>query len=205
MAGQREPAALASAASAAAAAGVASSSSLRRLALARHWERLSAYDQRALVQLGRWRHPLLTQVMRAFTYAGDAQSWTLIGLLMIASGPRGKRNARLLAVAAIFTTTITQSMKRALKRPRPSDGLAGFIALAENPDAFSFPSGHAAAAFAVAAALGGRGGRRSSLVAMHALGIALSRVYLGAHYPVDVAVGALIGSVCGFTTRWALD
>jgi len=86
---------------------------------------------------------------------------------------------------------------------RPTEGIVGFTALVENPDAFSFPSGHSAAAFAVALAMAGviPG---APLFVFLAFAIGLSRLYLGAHYPLDVAVGACIGLLCGGLTRMVL-
>ena len=103
------------------------------------------------------------------------------------------------ALAAVFS----QALKRICRRPRPSTGIGGFTALAENPDVFSFPSGHAAAAFAVAIALAGHGSLgRFQLGA--ALAIGFSRIYLGAHYPLDVAMGAMLGVAAGAIARMIL-
>ena len=178
-------------------------------AMAQAWARplqhLSRFDQRALLGLRRWRAPWATTVMRGLTHSGDAGSWLLVGVLLACRGRRGRRQARRLAVATGIAAGVAQLLKHAISRPRPSDKLEGFVALAENPDAFSFPSGHAAAAFAAATALGGNGSAVGPVMALHALGISLSRVYLGAHYPVDVAAGALLGIGAGLTARAALD
>lgn len=69
---------------------------------------------------------------------------------------------------------------------------------------FAFPSGHAARAFAVATLLS-FGSRRS--VALGALIMAslvgLSRIYFGLHWPSDVVVGALVGSLCSIAIHRA--
>ena len=109
------------------------------------------------------------------------------------------------STSAALRDAATQALKHAINRPRPSAGIAGFDVLVENPDAFSFPSGHAAGAYAAATVLGGGGGARSALLATGALGIAVSRAYLGAHYPIDVLVGAVIGAGSGLFVRWAAD
>jgi membrane-associated phospholipid phosphatase len=169
------------------------------------WERLSRYDQRALVGLGRLRRPPLTRLMLALTHAGDPKSWVLAVVTLAASGRKGRRQALRLAAATGLAAGITQALKRVINRPRPSTGVAGYDVLVENPDAFSFPSGHAAGAYAAATVLAGGGGLMSGALATYASGIALSRAYLGAHYPADVLAGAAIGAGSGLLVRWAAN
>ena len=57
------------------------------------------------------------------------------------------------------------------------------------------PSGHATTAFAVLAAFGSLWPRARTILLIYALLIAASRVVVTAHYPTDVAAGALVGIV----------
>jgi len=71
------------------------------------------------------------------------------------------------------------------------------LVIGSRPDDASFPSGHAANAFAGASVLARRLRAQRVLWWSLALLIAYSRVYLGVHYPLDVIGGALPGFVCG--------
>ena len=163
--------------------------------------RLLRADEALLLRIGRLRAPLATRVMRAFTHLGDAESWLAIGLVLLASGGPGRGLAVRLLTSAGFGALAAQPVKRLSSRSRPHIGIADYEALAESPDAFSFPSGHTATAVAVAVAFAGHGDFLGTVTAMLAIGIGASRVYLGAHYPLDVAAGALLGVAGGLLAR----
>jgi undecaprenyl-diphosphatase len=165
------------------------------------WEPLLRFDEALLLSVRRWESVAMTRVMRKLTRLGDATSWVVVGLAFFAAGGPVQRYGALLALGAFFSVTVSQVLKRVCCRKRPDRGIVGFAALAENPDAFSFPSGHTAAAFGIAVALTGEGSWLGALSLSLASGIAVSRVYLGAHYPLDVACGALLGTGCGLAAR----
>jgi undecaprenyl-diphosphatase len=150
----------------------------------------------------RFHAPWLTRLARGLTRAGDARTWTLLGLAMLSTlAPTGVHLGLRLGAGAGLATLFCQVLKRGLLRPRPSRAIPGFFPLAENPDAFSFPSGHTAAAFAVAVAFAAEPYAAGPLALLLACGIALSRVYLGAHYPLDVLAGVALGSGAGMLAR----
>lgn len=167
--------------------------------------RLLRWDEAILLKACRYHGARRTALARALTRAGDGSSWTFYGLLLLATFDPAAMSATLrLATAAGIATLLSQVLKRSLGRARPDRAIVGFEALSGNPDRFSFPSGHTAAAFAVAVAFAGAPFGLGIALFLLALGIAVSRVYLGAHYPLDVAAGAVIGSVAGVAARGLL-
>jgi undecaprenyl-diphosphatase len=166
------------------------------------WTRLAAWDEAALLRVSRWQRPLATRALRAVTHLGDSSSLTFVGLvLLLADAPESRHLALRLAVGCGGAAGVAQVLKRSLRRRRPTSGIAGFTALVANPDAFSFPSGHTAAMVALAVAWAGAGSGLGALVASLAGLVAFSRVYLGAHYPLDVMAGATLGLLAGSASR----
>ena len=170
------------------------------------WRRILWLDLALLVLVRRWERRHATPLMRAFTRLGDTSTWVLLTCVLAASPGDGPALALLLALAAAAGLTVSQGLKRLCRRSRPSIGIGGRAvkALVENPDAFSFPSGHTAVAFAVAAALASPLHALGEVATALAVGVAISRVYLGAHYPLDVVAGALVGLGCGWLAREVL-
>lgn len=171
------------------------------------WRRLLWLDLALLVLVRRWERRAATRLMQALTRLGDTSSWLLLTAVLAASGGEGPRRAALLLAGAAVALAASQALKRVCCRPRPSEGACGqpgIRPLAEDPDVFSFPSGHTAVAFAVAVAVGGPGDALGVVALVLASGIGASRVYLGAHYPLDVAVGAALGAVSGWVARMAV-
>ena len=62
----------------------------------------------------------------------------------------------------------------------------------------SFPSGHSMRAFALAQNIYSKDKRLGLLSYFIAAMVAISRIYVGVHYPIDVFIGALIGIFCGW-------
>jgi len=129
-------------------------------------------------------------MMGAVTHAGGARVTVGVGVALLALDPR-LGLAALLANAA--SHAVVQVLKRVVARPRPCDPDGRALALVHLPDPFSFPSGHAAAATAVAATLTLREPTLGFALVPLAVAVAASRVALRVHYVTDVVAGAALG------------
>lgn len=160
-------------------------------------EALLRWDAEVLVAVRRIERRGLGTVMRALTRAGDTPGWIVHGAVLHFLLPAGQPAVQLMGLAALFATVSCQAAKRFVRRSRPDAAIDGFTALASNPDAYSFPSGHSTVAFAIATAAIGTNPALGIVELVLATGIACSRISLGAHYPVDVLAGIALGFVCG--------
>lgn len=164
-----------------------------------------------------WLHEHLSEggwlaLMCVLTVIGSG--WGALTVIPLFASPRTRRFGASLAGVITVTALVVFVLKSVIQRQRPYLVVPGVHPLVfEAPTDFSFPSGHAAGAFAFATFVAvvlvrrdatvsragsrlGRFGLALALVAA-AFGIALSRCALGVHFPGDIAAGALLGATIG--------
>lgn len=135
--------------------------------------------------------------------SGDGYIYGLIGILLLLLEPTHGRNFFMTALMAYaLEIPLYTIIKRTIKRARPFNTIPGMKFLIAPPDEFSFPSGHTAAAFLMAILLSHFYPAVQVPALIWALLIGFSRIYLGVHYPTDVAVGAVLGYVVAKTSLW---
>lgn len=141
---------------------------------------------------------ILDRIMPVVTHLGSAAATISTCLLIIILG---KENVRLLGIKALFTLVVSHLLVQLLKnrvcRLRPKDALPDINTFNVALDYYSFPSGHTTAVFSIAAAVAFSIPLMAAVCFPVALIVAISRLYLGVHYPSDVLAGM---GVAGFTS-----
>ena len=105
-----------------------------------------------------------------------------------------RRKAWLFVYAMLLSTILVHTLKFLSKQPRPASLLED-VYLIEPLYRNSFPSGDTAMAFALFAFFLHLDKRIGSLFLVYALLIGYGRIYVGAHFPLDVFAGAVIGMI----------
>ena len=157
---------------------------------------LSSWDALFLVWINNFlSHPLLDKIFPVITILGSVWFWVPASLLIMW---RKRLLGGRLVAGLIGTTALLLFLKGLFARARPYEVLQGLHVLDREPFA-SFPSAHAANAFMAAYLLAEAYPKYSDYFYILAALVALSRLYLGVHYPLDVLGGALVGMVIGWT------
>ncbi len=152
--------------------------------------------------------PSLDREMSRLTQAANySRLWLAsAAVLAVTRGRRGRR-AAVTGLASVAATSAVANLviKPLGRRRRPDSSAAPADRRAPMPASSSFPSGHAASAFAFATGVGSVLPGDSIPIRALATIVAYSRVHTGVHYPADVIAGGFLGTTLAqFTTR-ALD
>ena len=166
-------------------------------------------DVAVYAAIARTPSPSLDRAMRRLSRAADYSRLSLASAAALAAvGGREGRRAAVSGLASVAATSaIVNLVLKPVSRRRRPDRIAQEVPVARHvrmPVSRSFPSGHAAAAFAFAHGVG----RVSTVAAIPlrslATVVAYSRVHTGVHYPGDVIAGALAGVTLAEATTRAL-
>ncbi|MEB3779518.1 MAG: phosphatase PAP2 family protein [Desulfurococcales archaeon] len=130
----------------------------------------------------------------ALTYTGSAS--VIILLLIILIKIEGYKWLHL-SIGLLTASVVNEALKIFIGAPRPP--AEEWIVSAEGP---GFPSGHAAitSAFWTLVYMSSRDWILLLAGSMHIIGVGLSRVELGVHYPIDVIGGVVQGSLTAYIT-----
>jgi undecaprenyl-diphosphatase len=168
-------------------------------------QEVSSLDRTILIAFANLRTPWLTAMAVDITALGSNTLVVLISIvaLCVLFLSKDRMGALQLLAASAGAQLLTHATKDFIDRARPED-----VGQLVHASGFSYPSGHALAAaslYLTLAILAGRHletiGRQWAILAMTVVIILLvgtSRVYLGVHYPSDVAGGISLG------IAWAL-
>jgi undecaprenyl-diphosphatase len=138
----------------------------------------------------------LTPIMRVFTVAGRAGAlWGVFAFLAYLATGLETYNLLVPWTAVAVSWVIAEVAKFLFNRARPFISDTEIAPLIRTPSSSSFPSGHSASAAAGAITLSAIYPVFAPALVLSGFLVALSRIYLGVHYPFDVLAGILIGTV----------
>jgi len=144
-----------------------------------------------------------------WTIITNIATWTPLFILFIAlfflKYPKQEAFKKVLTILflIVFITLITHLTKEGIARLRPNNEpvINTLIRILKTPTDYSFFSGHASSSFSITVLvfLFLRSKIKwAVLFFIWPVLFCISRIYVGVHYPIDVIVGALIGTVSGF-------
>ncbi|MDB4999398.1 MAG: superfamily protein [Mucilaginibacter sp.] len=160
---------------------------------------LQQFDDNIMLDLAAHRTPEQTRVMLFMTHTIKYGDYGVPAALFIGGIIRNDRqmrqNALYVGSSTAITMGVTLLLKQLIKRRRPFVQNLKIVAV-YTAGSTSFPSGHASSSFATATALSSAYPKWYVIAPaiLWAGSVSYSRMYLGVHYPTDVAAGAILGS-----------
>ncbi|KKP59750.1 MAG: Phosphoesterase PA-phosphatase related protein [Candidatus Gottesmanbacteria bacterium GW2011_GWA1_34_13] len=183
-------------------------------------------DESVFLYLNNLPHNFLLDKFFLFFSFYPVVTWIVIGIIMILFEEKKDKLFIIRLFLALGLAGLLSSgiLKPLIKRPRPDLAYGGKVTIIQEKPAvifwnndYAFPSGHAAIAFAGAYILTQQAilkAKKSKfnkytgnfkIFYLIALLTAVSRIYLGKHYPIDVILGGFIGLLMGFVAWKLID
>jgi undecaprenyl-diphosphatase len=160
---------------------------------------LQRFDDNIMLNLAAHRTPEQTRIMLFMTHTIKYGDYGVPAALLIGGIIRNdsqmRQNALYVGSSTAITMGATLLLKHLIKRRRPFVQNLKIVAV-YTAGSTSFPSGHASSSFATATALSSAYPKWYVIAPamLWAGSVSYSRMYLGVHYPTDVAAGAILGS-----------
>jgi undecaprenyl-diphosphatase len=169
---------------------------------------LDKLDARLFLAINHLPHTRLSNAffyVFTFAFTVGAAWYALMAMAFLHDRREGMRLIRGTAVPlAIAGGLVELPIKAFFKRRRPFISIIQAIVIGRKPGSWSFPSGHSAVAFAGAWLFSQKMPKHTRLFYLVAGLVGFSRVYLGNHYPGDVAIGSLLGTIFAMLARWVI-
>lgn len=168
-------------------------------------QQLNIWDGQMLLFIqNHLRSETLNPIVIAVTNLGNAGIfWIVLSVILLF--PKKTRRAGILSLLALLGSLCVTNflLKNYVARVRPYEVVQGLQCLIPAQKDWSFPSGHASASFASAVVIYKSCHRGIGVPALIlAFAISLSRLYVGVHYPSDVIVGMIIGTLIALILFW---
>lgn len=165
------------------------------------WETVKQWDRDLFVYLNSIG---IERYDRFWIIVTQTETWIPLYLLFtflifyFYSRPNAVKVASFLLLTLVTTVTLTEITKRFVARLRPSnvEEWADLIRVLQTPSNYSFFSGHSATSFAISTfvvIMMHKFTKWIYLIYIWPILFALSRIYVGVHYPSDIVVGTLVG------------
>lgn len=170
------------------------------------WDDLIEWDRTTLIYLNGLGH---TSYDAFWSMVTEIYTWVPLFIffiiLLYKYNTRQEATAKMLLVIilAVLVGLVTHWTKISISRIRPNNDMEinTVIRVLKNPSDFSFFSGHASSSFSISVLvflLLRKNWKWAFLFFIWPVLFCISRIYVGVHYPLDVIVGALVGTTFGF-------
>lgn len=146
------------------------------------------------------RNPVLDAIMKFITFLGDGGYFWMTVILVLLIIPKTRKIGLLCLISFLLTFVVNNlALKNIVNRTRPYVAIPELVPITRLPHGASFPSGHTAISFSVAMVMILTMKKRYGIPALILASlIAISRPYVGVHYPSDVLGGFIVSSLIAF-------